>query len=288
MALSAAEKSFYDDNGYLLLPGWLDADLVDRLVEVMDEFIEESRSLTRSSVSILLEPAHTPEAPRLRRIPQTVAFHPVFEAFGLRGPIVDLAADLLGENVRFHHSKLNFKWSGGGEEIRWHQDIQFWPHSNYSPLTIGVYLTDVDADMGPMGVVPGSHRGPLSTLRDSRGAWTGSLSDEDVARLDLARVDWLSGPKGSVTIHNCRTVHGSAANNSPRMRPLLLHTYAAADALPLTGIMNGVPHANTLVRGSAAAFARFGDAPCPMPPAWEQGEYSSIFASQRSEASMQS
>ena len=35
-----------------------------------------------------------------------------------------------------------------------------------------------------------------------------------------------SGPAGTITVHNCRTVHGSAPNRSDRARPLLLQTYA--------------------------------------------------------------
>lgn len=284
IVLTPAQKAFYEAQGYLLLPAFLSGAWLERLTAAMDRFIEASRELTQSSASILVEPGHTPAAPRLRRVPQTVAFDPDFEAFGLRGPIVDLAEDLLGPDVRFHHSKLNFKWNNGGEEIRWHQDIQFWPHTNYSPLTIGVYLADVDDDMGPMGVVPGSHLGPLSDLRDHAGEWTGALSTDDLAALDMDRVAWLKGPRGSVTVHNCRAVHGSMPNMSSRMRPLLLHTYASADAIPLTRIMDGVPHANEMVRGAPAACARFGDVPCPMPPAWEKGGYSSIFASQKREA----
>lgn len=281
--LSSSQKAFYEEKGYLLLPAWLSTDWLERLTTSMRRFIEESRTLSSSSPSILVEPGHTKAEPRLRRVPQTVAFDPVFEEFGLRGPIVDLAEDLLGPDVRFHHSKLNFKWSGGGEEIRWHQDIQFWPHSNYSPLTIGVYLTDVDDEMGPMGVVPGSHRGAVFDLKDQAGTWTGSLSKHDLESVDLASVAWLKGPRGSVTVHNCRAVHGSMANRSARMRPLLLHTYAPCDAIPLTRIMDNVPHANEIVRGRPATHVRFGDAPCPMPPAWERGGYSSIFAVQNRE-----
>ena len=62
--------------------------------------------------------------------------------------IVDVAVDLLGPDVKFHHSKLNFKAPHGGEEVKWHQDIQFWPHTNYDLLTIGVFLDDVDAGHG--------------------------------------------------------------------------------------------------------------------------------------------
>jgi ectoine hydroxylase-related dioxygenase (phytanoyl-CoA dioxygenase family) len=279
--LRATEKTAYARDGYLLLEGFLDEAVVDRLVAAMDTFVERSRSLTASSADLLLGPGHSAETPMLRRIPQTVAFDPVFEAFGLQGPLLDIAEDLLGPDLRFHHSKLNFKSAGGGEEIRWHQDIQFWPHTNYSPLTIGVYLTDVVDDMAPMGVFAGSHKGPLSSLRGPDGRWTGFLSDAEAAALDLSTLRWLKGPRGSVTVHNCRVVHGSKANLSPRMRPLLLHTYAPCDAIPLTRIMDPVKFGNVIVRGGPPAWARFDAEPCPMPPDWGAGEYSSIFSVQQ-------
>ena len=52
--------------------------------------------------------------------------------------------------MKFHHSKLNFKWAKGGEEVKWHYDISFWPHTNYSPLTVGTYLYDCGMDQGPL------------------------------------------------------------------------------------------------------------------------------------------
>lgn len=278
-ALTSAQVAAYAEEGYLCLPGFLSTDWLDRLEAAMDRFIEQSHALTQSSTAILVEPGHTPENPRLRRIPQTGAFDPDFEAFGLSGPIVDIAEDLLGHNVRLHHSKLNFKWNDGGEEIKWHQDIQFWPHSNYSPLTIGVYLCDVDAAMGPMGLFAGSHKGPLFSLRDGAGQWTGALRDSEVAALDPKALRWCKGPRGTVTVHNCRMVHGSEPNRSPRMRPLLLHTYAAGDAVPLTDLMDGIPFSNLMVRG-AEQLAGTDPEPCPMPPDFRASGYSSIFASQ--------
>jgi ectoine hydroxylase-related dioxygenase (phytanoyl-CoA dioxygenase family) len=278
-ALTLDQKAFYSEQGYLVLPGFIGEAWLGRLDAAMNRFIAESRTLTRSSKSILVEPGHTPTAPRLRRIPQTGAFDPDFEEFGLNGPVVDIAEDLLGPHVRLHHSKLNFKWSDGGEVIDWHQDIQFWPHSNYSLITIGVYLCDVDHAMGPMGVYAGSHRHALSTLRDEAGNWTGALSDAELARLDPAKIGWCSGPRGTVTVHHCRAVHGSPPNHSPRMRPLLLHTYATGDAQPLTNLMEGIPFANIMVRGTEKP-ARTDDEPCPMPPDFRESGYTSIFASQ--------
>lgn len=278
-ALAPKQQQAFAADGYLVLPGFISAEWLDRLEAAMERFVEQSRSLTQSTAAILLEPGHRPDSPRLRRIPQTGAFDPDFAEFGLEGPIVDIAEDLLGPDVRLHHSKLNFKWSSGGEEVKWHQDIQFWPHSNYSLITIGVYLRDVDAAMGPMGVYAGSHKQALSSLRDAAGNWTGALSEAELAKLDPAKLGWCNGPRGTITVHHCRAVHGSPPNRSSRMRPLLLHTYAAGNAKPLTSLMDGIPFANIMVRGNEQA-ALHDPEPCPMPPDFRTTGYTSIFASQ--------
>jgi hypothetical protein len=281
--LTETQRAFYFENGYLLLENFIDDDWLDRLWAVTNGFIDQSRSLTKSNAVFDLEPNHQADSPRLRRISQPVALDPVYEEFGLRGPIVDLAADLVGPNVKYHHSKLNFKWAEGGEEVKWHQDIQFWPHSNYSPLTIGLYLDDVDDEMGPMGVIPGSHRREIFDLYGDDGGWVGAIKDRELGRVALDEVAWLKGPKGSVTIHNCRMVHGSMTNSSQRSRPLLLHTYASADALTFTGsIVDNVPLANTVIRGEPAKWIEFDEEPCLIPPDWSKG-YTSIFALQQQE-----
>ena len=281
--LSDDQRRFYFEHGYLHLDGFVSDDWLDRLWAVTNRFIEDSRACTESNDRFDLEPAHSADNPRLRRLNHPVTQDPVLEEFGLRGPIVDLAEDLLGPDVKFHHSKLNFKWAGGGEEVKWHQDIQFWPHSNYSPLTIGVYMADVDDEMGPMGVIPGSHNEQLFDLYGDDGQWVGAIHDRDLPRVRLGDVVWLKGPRGSVTIHNCRMVHGSMPNESGRSRPLLLHTYAAADAITLfPGIADNIALSNSLVRGKPARWAEFDPRPCLIPPDWSKG-YTSIFALQQEE-----
>lgn len=275
--ITAEQKAFYEENGYLLLEKFVPDEWMDRLWEVTDRFVEQSRTVTKSNIKFDVEPDHSADNPRLRRLSQPVEHDPVYKEFAFNGPIVDLAADLLGPDVKFHHSKLNFKWSGGGEEVKWHQDIQFWPHTNYSPLTIGLYMSDVDDEMGPMGVIPKSHEAELFDLYGKDGAWTGYIADDDIGRVPLQDVAWLKGPRGSVTVHNCRMVHGSEPNRSTRVRPLLLHTYSAADALTLEpSIVANRPLSNSIVRGERAKWARFDPRPCLMPPDWSKG-YVSIF-----------
>ena len=56
----------------------------------------------------------------------------------------------------------------------------------------------------------------------------------DVATLRTDSAVELGGPAGTVVLLDCRVVHGSAVNHSPRMRPLLLNVYASADTLPIS------------------------------------------------------
>jgi len=282
LVLSQAQRESYFETGYLLLERFVPQDWLERLRVLADGFVEMSRALTESDGTLDLEPNHTAALPRLRRLCDPVEHHPVFWEFTSRGPIVDLAADLVGPDVKYHHSKLNFKWGGGGEEVKWHQDIQFFPHSNYSPLTIGVYLEDVDDAMAPMGVIPGSHEGELFDLYNEDDVWTGAIREADLSRVSLEKAVFLPGPKGSVTIHNCRTVHGSKPNTAACARPLLLQTYTSADALKLTNFTDNLIYSNQIVRGKPARWVDFDPRPCLIPPDWSKG-YTSIFALQQEE-----
>jgi len=65
-----------------------------------------------------------------------------------------------------------------------------------------------------------------------------------------------------------------------RPRPLLLQTYAAADAFAYTDLVKRSPHGEELIRGGPARWARHDPRPCLMPPT---GPYRPIFAVQQGE-----
>ena len=280
--LTQAQRESYFEKGYVLVENVVPTEWLQRLREVTDEFVERSRSITESDAVWDLEPDHTAENPRLRRLTSPVEQHPAYWEFASESLLADVAADVVGPDVKFHHSKLNFKWAEGGEEVKWHQDVQFWPHTNYSPATIGTLLYDCGPEQGPLGGLSGSHNGPLFDLYDEDGAWNGALSDTDAATLDLDRVDYMTGPAGSLTIHNCRTVHGSPPNQSDTGRPLLLYAYSAADAFPYTYNPIMSSYYGAIVRGKTARYAHHDPRPCQIPPDWSGG-YRSIFASQQDE-----
>jgi hypothetical protein len=279
--LTSDQATHYREHGWVAVPGLVDELWLQRLRAVTDAFLEQSRTLTESNVVFDLDDGHSAAEPRLRRLSSPTDLHETYWEFASQSVLVDVASDLLGPDIKFHHSKLNFKAARGGEEVKWHQDIQFWPHTNYDLLTIGVFLEDVDAGMGEVGFVSGSHDGPLFDLYDDDDVWVGALRDSDVALAHVERAEFPTGPAGTITVHNCRTVHGSAPNASDRPRPLLLQTYAAADAFSYTDLVRRSPHGEELIRGEPARWARHDPRPCLIPPS---GPYRPIFAAQQRES----
>ncbi len=281
LVLTEAQRAQYRDEGWVSVPGLVDDEWLGRLRAVTDSFVEQSRALAKSNVIFDLDVGHSADEPRLRRLSSPTDLHETYWEFASQSVLTDVAVDLLGPDLKFHHSKLNFKAARGGEEVKWHQDIQFWPHTNYDLLTIGVFLEDVEPGMGEVGFVPGSHAGPLFDLYDVDDVWVGALRDEDVGRAGVERAEYPTGPAGTITVHSCRTVHGSAPNSSERSRPLLLQTYAAADALSYTDLVRQSPHGEELIRGVPPRWARHDPRPCLLPPT---GPYRPIFAAQQREA----
>jgi len=283
--ISAADRRAYAENGYLSLPSFVTGDWLARLQETTARMVAESRTVTESDNKFDIEPDHSADNPRLRRLVSPQDHAPAYHESMTKGPIVDLAEDLLGPDIKFHHGKLNFKWADGGAEVKWHQDIPFWPHTCYDVLTIGLALDDIDDEMGPMGVLAGSHNGPIYDHYSETGDWRGYIGEADAAGLDLEAADYLKGPAGTVTVHHCRMVHGSKPNTHPtKARPFLLFAYSAADCLPLMPPNSPSLYSGMVVRGRHPAYPRFDPEPCKLPPLRDRSRpYRSIFASQQGE-----
>ena len=280
LVLDRRSRERYFEDGFLTVPGYVGAQWLERLRAVVAAKIEESRSLPASDDQFDLAPDHSHERPNVRRLRKAVDQHPELWAFAKDPAVVDLVADLLGPDLRFHSSKLNFKWSDGGDAVDWHQDIQAWPHTSFGVLTFGVYLEDTDSAQGPLVALPGTHRGPLFDQFDESGRWTGALSARDATTLPTDRVAEMCGPAGTVVLIDCRVVHGSAVNNSTRLRPLFLNVYSAADTLPITPAPAPTTRTGLLVRGTEPLHVHMEPYPARLPPRWDQVGYRSIFAAQ--------
>jgi phytanoyl-CoA hydroxylase len=257
--------------GLLVVEDVLDAAQLAEARRVVAEFIEGSRSVTAHTDVYDLEPGHTPEAPRVRRIKTPHKHHPLFWDIARSPRLVAILQRLLGPGVRLHGSKINLKSPQFGSPVEWHQDWAFYPHTNDDILAVGVMLDDCTVENGAMLVLPDTHRGPVYD-HHSDGYFCGAM-DPEFCGLDFSKAVPAVGRAGSMSFHHVRAVHGSAQNTSDKPRALLLYEFAAADAWPLSGVPDLAAFDSRLVAGEPTITPRLADVPVrmPLPPAPRQG-----------------
>ena len=70
--LTSAQVEEYRDRGYLGVEGVLSPSELKELQDVTDEFVEQSRKITEHTGIFDLEPDHTPEFPKVRRLKEPI------------------------------------------------------------------------------------------------------------------------------------------------------------------------------------------------------------------------
>ncbi|HMN80792.1 MAG TPA: phytanoyl-CoA dioxygenase family protein [Burkholderiaceae bacterium] len=270
--ISRSQVDHYHEQGAVIIEGLLDQATRLEMKRVLDGLVEASRKVSSHDDVYDLEPGHTAEAPRVRRIKKPHVIHPVFDAFVRSPKMIQVLQALLGDSVRLHGSKLNLKSPRYGSPVEWHQDWAFYPHTNDDLLAIGVMLEDTTVENGAMYYLPGTHRGPTYDHHDEDGYFCGAMDLAD-SGLSLAQAVACEGPAGSCSFHHVRVIHGSAQNLSDRPRGLLLYEAAAADAFPLLGVPDYGDFRSRLLAGSETIVPRMRDVPIrmPFPPARNQG-----------------
>ncbi len=287
--LTKEQITAYQSQGYTLVENALSAQQLTQLQGITEDYLQQSRKVTSSDNVFDLDTGHSADSPRLTRIKTPHLQHPAFWEVLRSERITGILKPLLGPDIRLHNSKLNTKAGQGGSAVQWHQDWGFYPHTNDDLLAIGIMLSDITEEDGPLLVVPGSHKGPVLP-HTNNGTFCGAI---DPAHPDahLDRAVPILGKAGDMSIHHVRLLHGSAPNLSRHNRLLLLFECGAADAWPLNGnqsVYTGLDSrafwdglCSRMICGEQSLLPRLESVPVrmPLPPAPDGG---SIFKVQQS------
>lgn len=278
--LSEREIAQYHDVGFVVARAAVGPAEIDALRAELDGWIEESRSHRSNYGETLdgkmrfdLEPGHSAKRPRLRRVANPVDISEAYRKVLFDGPPADLAAQLVGPDVTFHHCKLNNKLPGMETRVDWHQDHAYDPRSNDDAVVALLLLDDMNEDNGCLMVVPGSHRERYSHYQDGR--FTGATAPEHDADFRERAVP-ITGEAGDLCLMHTWCLHASAPNRSREPRRLLICDYSAADAVPLCPPHLTSLHFGRVVRGEPTRVARLKAGLIELPPAYEDDSFFSV------------
>ena len=90
----------YREVGAVVVPGLLDEATRLHMKSVLADWVEGSRQVTAHTDLYDLEPGHTADDPRVRRIKKPHLAHPVFYEFARSKALADCLRALLGNNAR--------------------------------------------------------------------------------------------------------------------------------------------------------------------------------------------
>jgi len=162
--------------------------------------------------------------PRFVELQREVMADPAFQALVTDARVMDLLAAAAGEPMALataNHTWLKLPGSPEHTTLP-HQDLYYLPTCP-KMWTLWVPLVDTPMDVGPLGVVPRSHEGPLWPHVDP---WTGIRVPTDTPWATEAVAP------GAVVVFDAATVHCAWSNVSPTLTRLSLDVRYEPEAGP--------------------------------------------------------
>lgn len=235
--LNEMELQFFKEKGYLVLKNVLTENGLGQLrKECMEAWSREKESFDPSKSwlhnSLLVNIHHQ---------------SPSVKAYYFEGPMVEIASQLIGPNIKGATSQLTFKMRGNTKPFGWHQDNGYGELDPYNALTTLTALDDTDRGNGCLWLIPGSHTRGQIRVRQTEA------QKKSNAEIVVDADDNLAMPMemkaGDALIFNCWMLHKSDGNlSADRDRRILFLRYADADAVEVYN--NRMPRLGRLVKGA--------------------------------------
>lgn len=217
--LTSEQRTFYQENGYLLVEGLLSAQEAQTFRQVchgLSEGLSAYKSIDATWGSAR-EGAMVKEQTQLLHC-HDVQFHAAaFSHLLVDERLAGTASEIMGTpNVQLHHNKMFIKPPEKGSPFPMHQDYPFFPHALHSMIAAVFHFDDAPLEKGCIRVVPGSHKlGPLP--HDPEGSWHLPFSE-----YPLESSTPCPARAGDVLFFSYLTIHGSGVNVSSEARTTLL------------------------------------------------------------------
>ncbi|MBI1181857.1 MAG: ectoine hydroxylase [Alphaproteobacteria bacterium] len=233
--LSRDQLERFERDGFLVVENVLTEGEVAALIDEL-ELLRASFEGREDPVAIA-----EPESGELRSVFMVHQINQAYRRLAHHPNIMDVARQILADEVYIHQSRINLKPGFKGKEFYWHSDFETWHVEDGMPAMRAVSatlpLTENTHYNGPLMLVPGSHRRFVSCIgetpednykRSLRKQETGTPDNETLkALVDAGGIEAPLVQPGSMLLFDCNTMHGSASNITPFPRSNVFFVYNA-------------------------------------------------------------
>lgn len=233
--LDETQAMQFDRDGYLVLDGVFEPELVHRVTEAIDPFERKVEAYLREHGHQAMqrsarrsEDEDISDASAITFTIHLVKRSEVLRSFARHPVLLGLCADLIGPDVSLYWDQAVYKKPENPRRFPWHQDNGYTYVEPQQYLTCWVALTDATVVNGCPQVVPGIHR--LGTLQHHYVDPLGWECFEDPDGAVAAPVG-----AGGVVVFSSLTPHLTGPNLTDEARKAYILQYAAAGAHVLSG-----------------------------------------------------
>lgn len=207
--LATEQIDFYQENGFLVIENFLDADELEEWRRCTDESVEERLGTSVEHMTNQLDPSNF-YARVFTQCLRLADSHPGMRKL-VHDPKIGKMATLLAgvDGMRIWHDQALIK-PPSGNPTAWHLDVPYWSFDSRDAVSFWVALDDATLANGCMWYLPGTHK----TARfDNVGI------GENIGALFNVYPEWKElepqsapCPAGSMVWHNGLCAHGAGAN----------------------------------------------------------------------------
>ena len=215
MKLTPEQRRFFDENGYLLVDGYLDALEVGHL---QDCYTETVARLQREQVLENVQSGKDSDDDfQVYQVRTAHLRHPIFRMLINDSRLLDMVECLIGPDIRVIHYQGLYKPALTGGEVGWHQDNYYFEVAGNRTVSVWMALDDVTIENGCMWYLPGAHH----TLLPHEQLWDTSVKKGfyyAIADFEGNGAVPAQVKKGGFAIHHCLMPHRSLKNRTPQPR----------------------------------------------------------------------
>ena len=240
-------RASYEEEGYAIVRGVLDADLLAEANRHIDWLIDKHPDLKTERLGHWL-----------------VADDPFWLRLIGDHRLLDVAEQLIGPDIALFAAAYVVKRPGTGGRFAWHQDGGYWPLEPLEVASLWIACSASNRANGCVRVIPGTQHLPLQERDEHADESAELLSGMDQSLVDESKAVDIELEPGDVSLHHPHIIHGSSANTGNQWRRGGSFLY-----IPTTTRIRSERFASFLLRGKAVpginAYREF--------PRYREGEH---------------
>lgn len=240
LQFSEAERLQFQEQGYVIVRGMGDLELVKRMLVVTQEHLAREIEPLEFEAEVKYPGAPTSLDEQggrtVRRLKQAHSRDIVFTQWLCSSPLVARLNQLLGPQVVMplaHHNCVMTKQPKHSSDTGWHQDIRYWSFPSSDLVSVWLALCDEHTGNGCLFVIPGSHRMSFKKTQLDESLFFRDDIDENRELIKTAIPVELNC--ADVLFFHGRTLHSASRNYQQQTKYSAVFTFRAADNVPPVG-----------------------------------------------------